>query len=252
MSVDGALGLFPPAEEEFLPLSGLQHLLFCRRQCALIHVEGIWAENRLTAEGRLLHERVESGEPEDRPGVRIRRDLVLQSSRLGLIGKADVVEFHAEDRSGEATVWRPFPIEYKRGARRAWLHDEVQLCAQAIALEDMLGLEVPRGAIYHGTSRRRRDVAFGEELREHTLGAAREFHQLIRAGCTPAATLEAKCESCSLLAVCLPKETSSEDRACRYLRRVFREHISENSTEGDREDTWDIEDVPNETGSAGN
>ena len=121
--------------DDYIPLSGLQHLAFCERQCALIHVEGIWEENRLTVEGRQLHERVDAVGDEIRAAVRIARGLPLRSDRLKLVGKADVVEFRKDG---------PFPVEYKRGARKAWRHDELQLCAQAMCLEEMLGVAVPR------------------------------------------------------------------------------------------------------------
>jgi CRISPR-associated exonuclease Cas4 len=131
-------------DDGLLPLSGLQHLLFCERQCALIHVEQIWADNALTTQGELLHEHVDLPALEQRPGVRIERAVPLRSDRLRLIGKADVVEFHAVP--SQPGRWQPFPVEYKRGRRRKWLHDEVQVCAQAMCLEEMVGVPVPRGA----------------------------------------------------------------------------------------------------------
>ena len=138
----------PEVEDALIPLSALQHQLFCPRQCALIHVEGLWAEDGATAEGRILHERVDAGRPERRPGVRIVRGLALRSLALGVSGIADVVEF-----SGRPP--RPFPVEYKRGKPKAHRADEVQLCAQAICLEEMFGGEVGEGALFYGTTRRR-------------------------------------------------------------------------------------------------
>ena len=149
------------SEDELLPLSALQHLLFCERQCALIHIEQAWSENLFTAEGRIMHERVDSGGRESRGAVRLAYGLALHSFRLGLAGKADVVEFH-RDGAGN---WQPFPVEHKRGRAKKENWDRVQLCAQAICLEEMLGTAVPAGALFYGKSRRRQDVVFDAELR---------------------------------------------------------------------------------------
>ena len=161
--------LGPAAEDALIPLSALQHYLFCPRQCALIHVEQIWAENAATAEGRLLHERADAGGGETRPGVRIARGLALRSFALGVSGKADVVEFH-DARRGERG--RPFPVEYKRGKPKSHRADEVQLCAQAICLEEMFDTSIAAGALFYGVTRRRFAVVFDEDLRA-----------LYRAGC---------------------------------------------------------------------
>ncbi len=199
------------AEAELLPLSGLQHLVFCERQCALIHLEQAWRDNALTAEGRVLHERVDSGEREGRPDVRIARGIPLRNLRLGLAGRADVVELHRE-RAGSGGVtlpgvegrWRPFPVEYKRGEPK-WIDcDRVQLCAQALCLEEMLSVRVSRGALFYGRIRRREDVSFDPLLREATEQAARRFHEIVASGQTPIVNRAPKCRSCSLLPLCLP------------------------------------------------
>lgn len=203
----------PFSEDDLLPLSALQHLLFCERQCALIHVEGLWAENRLTAEGRHLHERVDNARGETRGDRRIERGLPLRSMRLGLIGKADAVEF-LRSPSGE---WLPVPVEYKRGKPKRDASDEVQLCAQALCLEEMLGVEIPAGALFYGTTRRRQDVAFGAELRGRTEAAAARLHEIVRGGITPSAKREPKCESCSLLNLCLPEALGPRRSVARYL-----------------------------------
>lgn len=152
----------PAAEDALISLSALQHHLFCPRQCALIHVERLWAEDVATAEGRLLHERADAGGGENRPGVRVARGLALRSFALRVSGKADVVEFH---QAGPQASTRPFPVEYKRGKPKAHRADEVQLCAQAICLEEMFGTSVPEGALFYGVTRRRLAVSFDDDLR---------------------------------------------------------------------------------------
>ena len=203
-------------EDELLPLSALQHLLFCERQCALIHVEQVWAENRLTAEGRVLHERVHEAGDEARGAVRIARALRLRSLRLGLIGVADVVEFH---RQGAA--WVPFPVEFKRGKPKPDDTDRVQLCAQAMCLEEMLNEAIPAGALFYGTTRRRLDVDLDADLRSLTEQTATRLHELIAAGVTPPAVYGPKCDNCSLLHLCLP-ETAARGKSARdYLESVI-------------------------------
>lgn len=216
------------AEDDLLPLSALQHLLFCERQCALIHLEQIWVESSLTAEGRQLHERVDSGKGEARGDLHIARGLALRSLRLGLSGKADVVEMHrvageepGAELPGLAGRWRAFPVEYKRGKPKAHRADEVQLCAQALCLEEMLDAPVPAGALFYAQTRRRLDVAFDAELRRLTEDTAARLHRLIASGRTPAAVREPKCDQCSLLGVCMPDAVSRSVR--RYLAEALRQ-----------------------------
>ena len=209
------------SEDDLLPISALQHLVFCERRCALVHIEGIWQDNLFTAEGRNLHERTDAVQTESCGDTRVARSLPLRSLRLGLSGKADVVEFHRAQLGvvlpGAKGSWRLFPVEYKRGHRKHDLSFEVQLCAQAMCLEEMLETEVPAGAIFYGKSRRRQDVAFTPELRDQTERSAQRLHQLFRSGRTPAARYEKKCQSCSLMDLCLPKAVESHGRAARYL-----------------------------------
>lgn len=200
------------SEEALVPLSALQHLVFCERQCALIHVEGLWADNPLTAEGKALHEQADSGTAETRGDLRIARGLPLRNRRLGLVGRADVVEFHrvGPDEAGVCLPavtghWRPVPVEYKRGRPKPHDADRVQLCAQALCLEEMLELSIPAGALFYGKTHRREDVAFEEALRRHTEEAAARAHELITAGETPPAVLEPKCRRCSLRDLCRPE-----------------------------------------------
>ena len=171
------------SEDDLLPLSALQHLLFCERQCALIHVEGLWAENRLTVEGRHLHERPDRGDTETRGRIRTARGVALRSLRLGLIGKADVVEFYHNPATG--VLVGVLPVEYKRGRPKRDNSDRVQLCAQALCLEEMTRLSIPAGALFYGAPRRRTDVSFDQELRATTEQAARRLHEMIAGGVTP-------------------------------------------------------------------
>lgn len=187
-------------EDDLLPISALQHLLFCERQCALIHVEQLWEENLFTAEGRVLHENVDSGPDFTREGRRIVRSLSLKSLRLGLSGVADVVEFGAKGSPTDA-----FPVEYKRGRKKKENWDRVQLCAQALCLEEMLAVKVPHGAIFYGQPRRREQVTFDAALREQTESVARRLHELIASGKTPPAEPGEKCAACSLVDLCMPR-----------------------------------------------
>jgi CRISPR-associated exonuclease Cas4 len=202
------------AESDLLPLSALQHLVFCERQCALIHIEQLWAENRLTAEGRQLHERVHEQESESRGDVRIVRGLRIRSLRLGLIGVADVVEFHHQPDGAE----QPFPVEYKRGRPKPGRCDEVQLCAQAMCIEEMLATPISTGAIFYGQPRRRLEVSLCTGLRDETEALAARLHLLQQSGHTPPPVYEKKCDQCSLLALCLPKAACK--RASAYLHRA--------------------------------
>jgi CRISPR-associated exonuclease Cas4 len=226
-------------EDDLLPISAIQHLLFCERQCALIHVEQAWEENRLTAEGRILHDRVHDGGAESRRDVRTAAGVRIRSLRLGLAGQADVVELH---RTGSVTDgngrfvsvrlpsvpdwWSIFPVEYKRGKPKPDDCDKVQLCAQALCLEEMLGAVVSAGALFYGETRRRLDVEFTPDLRRETESAAARLHELVRAGVTPAAEYGKKCERCSLIDRCLPKAAGGRKSARRYVAEAIKEGLS--------------------------
>lgn len=222
------------SEDDLIPLSALQHLIFCERQAALIHLEGLWADNRLTVEGSHLHRKADTGPDESRGNIRITRSVPLRSLRLGLVGKADVVEFHRtegdpatghEPQTADlpGAGWRPFPVEYKRGRPKAHRADEVQLCAQAFCLEEMLDVVIPAGALYYGQTRRRKEVAFDDEIRAITVRAAQRMHELVRSGVTPRAIRQPKCENCSLLHLCLPAAVDPARSAMQYLERSLRE-----------------------------
>jgi CRISPR-associated exonuclease Cas4 len=219
-------------EDDLLPVSALQHLVFCERRCALIYLEGVWDENVATVEGRNLHDRTHDAGTEVRGSLRIARDLMLRSLRLGLAGKADVVEFHLLDAGepeasgvilpGASGRWQPFPVEYKRGRLRHERSYEVQVCAQALCLEEMLGAVLPSGALFYGKSARREDVAFSPELRAETEAAAQRLHALFTRGKTPTADYyKRKCRECSLVDVCLPQAGGPRRSARNYLARTM-------------------------------
>ena len=212
-------------EEDLLPISGLQHLVFCERQWGLIHIEQQWEENRLTAQGRVMHERAHELGGESRPGVRIARGLRLRSLALGLVGQADIVEFHQADRGGALEgftgLWQAYPVEYKRGRPKPTDSDEVQLCAQALCLEEMFGVAVSAGALYYGSRRRRTEVDFGESLRTRTATLARHMHELYSSGQTPPAVYQNKCDNCSLVATCMPRLLSKPPTVASYLSRAL-------------------------------
>lgn len=218
-------------EEDLLPLSGIQHLVFCERQWGLIHIERQWEENRLTAEGRVLHERAHEAGTDARPGIVTARAVRLRSLRLGLSGEADVVEFHQVDCESPAAAalagrggwWRPFPVEYKRGRPKTNVCDEVQLCAQALCLEEMMGVSINCGALFYGTNRRRTEIRFDGGLRAHTEGLAARMHELYAQGVTPQGAYAKKCDSCSLYERCQPRTSGRPGAVARYLARALRE-----------------------------
>ncbi len=208
------------ADSDLIALSALQHHLFCSRQCALIHVEQAWSENALTAEGRLLHERTSEPGHEVRRGVRVATAMPLVSRRLGVSGIADLVELHPIDGGG----WQPLPVEYKRGKPKSYRADEVQLCAQGIALEEMFGLPVPEGVLFYGETRRRTDIAFDSGLRQLTADVAAEARAMIASGTTPPAIYDrAKCRACSLAELCRPKAFEKSRPVAIWLGRQIDE-----------------------------
>jgi CRISPR-associated exonuclease Cas4 len=206
-------------EDDLIMISALQHYIFCPRQCALIHTEQAWAESRLTAEGRIMHEKVHEAGNESRGDVRIARGVPLRSLRLGLVGMADAVEFHRVSKD----FWQPFPVEYKRGKPKPDHSDMIQLCAQAACLEEMMNVEVPKGALYYGRTHRRHDVVFDEALRAELEKTAMAVRELLATGLTPEPVYAKRCENCSLVAECLPKTIARHKSAKRYLSGVIKE-----------------------------
>ena len=202
-----------------VPISALQHYLYCDRQCALIHVERIWQENRHTAEGRVLHERADRYGREQRRGVHTAMALPLAHESLGLSGYADIVEFEHSNADDPVR-----PIEYKRGRPKAHRADEVQLCAQALCLEDMLDCGIDAGALFYGQTKRRKDVAFDAELRGLTIQIINETRALLSAGRTPRAVYESrKCDRCSLIDYCHPQALSAHRPVADWLATVMGE-----------------------------
>lgn len=206
--------------DDYPPLSALNHLLFCPRRCALIHVEGVWRESAATIEGSHAHRRTHTESEEGLTAdVRTVRALWIVSHRLRLAGVADVVEFRRDPAGGPDV---PHPVETKRGRRRRrWDNDDVQLCAQALCLEEMLGVAVPSGAVFSVKSRRRRVVPFDAALRAATENAARRLHELLAAGRTPPPVPHPKCRQCSLNALCLPDLVADAGVYRRAARSLF-------------------------------
>ncbi len=222
-------------ENDYIQLSALQHYLFCPRQCGFIHIEQVWAENVLTAMGRLMHEKAHDTKYEKRANTITARGLRLFSKELGLSGQTDIVEFHKSESTESCSLpgfsgrWSVFPVEYKRGRPKRDHSDEVQLCAQAICLEEMLDTRIPEGAIFYGKNRRRHLVMFSEELRTLTEDTAQKIHEMFRTGKTPKEKYSKKCDSCSLIEQCLPKKTGAGAQASKYIKRMAGQFYEKNA-----------------------
>ncbi len=198
------------AEEDFLMLSGIQHFAFCRRQWAIIHIEQQWADNYRTTSGELMHKKAhDEGSFEKRGNLLTVRGMRISSRKLGLSGQCDVVEFRQDEAGislfGYDGRWSPIPIEYKRGTPKENNADELQLCAQAICLEEMFQTAIPEGYLYYGENRRRTPVRFTEGLRDEVTETAKEMHNLFQRGYTPNVKPSKKCKACSLNDLCVPK-----------------------------------------------
>ena len=204
------------------PLSALNDLLFCERRCALHRIENIWVDNSYTIEGTHAHRRADLNVEWKSAAGREVHGLLLKSDRLRLTGKADVVEFHHRPDGCEV----PYPVEYKRGKRRRWDNNDVQLCAQALCLEEMLRVEIPAGAIFHVQSKRRQEIVFTPDLRQRTEAAARRLHELLAAGVTPPPVLKARCRGCSLLDLCLPKLLTAPRAIAAYQQALFAKELA--------------------------
>ena len=215
-------------EEDLLPLSGIQHFAFCRRQWALIHLEQQWQENLRTVEGSLLHQRAHDASLRERRGdLLILRSLSVVSHTLGLSGQCDVVEFYASSKGvplhGEEGLWLPFPVEYKRGRPIAHQADELQICAQAMCLEEMYHTAIPEGAIFYLSSHRRQIVELDASLRQLVWETAKELHRIRSTLTVPAARYSPRCNRCSLREYCMPGTKQSARTYCEQLAQEARE-----------------------------
>jgi CRISPR-associated exonuclease Cas4 len=207
------------SEDDLIPLSSLQHYAFCRRQCALIHIEQIWRENIYTMEGRILHQKVHSGRTENRKKIKTMFGMPVRSLKLGLSGKIDTVDL-CED--GSIRI-----VEMKRGRPKTKGMDEIQLCAQAMCLEEMLCVTILDGFLFYGKTRRRKSVLFSPELRQCTSELAHEVHAFIDKGITPHPEPDDKCPRCSLVELCLPEPLSRPKNIEKYVARSLRSHAEE-------------------------
>jgi CRISPR-associated exonuclease Cas4 len=213
-----------PEGDDLVPLSALNAFLYCERRAALRHLDALYVHNEHTRRGDLLHKRVDKAGVERRPGVRTERGLWIASRRHKLYGRADLVEFRRDptDTGRRRRLPEvPFPIEYKRGRHRKWDNDDVQLCAQALCLEEMLGRAVPEGAVFHAKSQKRRLVPFTEGLRAETETAIARLHALLAAGVIPPALIKPQCRGCSLHGHCLPKAFAHPTRADALRQGLF-------------------------------
>ena len=210
-----------PNDTDPIPLSALNQWSYCPRRCCLIHMEGEFTDNIHTARGTAEHKRADDIRQETQSGLRVETALPVWSDRLGLVGKCDVVEFLS---GGTA-----YPVEYKHGARKKWINDDIQLAAQALCLEEMFGVPVERGAVFHAASKRRREVEFTPELRKLTEEAVGELRQLLASERMPPAVFKPACEECSLYEICLPKATCEHGRAGRLAEQLFQTQMSDES-----------------------
>lgn len=215
-------GLIMP--ENYPMLSALQHLDFCPRQCALIHVEKQWAENPLTIQGEQLHEKVDSGFNESRKELYLARTLRIISHEYQIAGVADMVEFRQSEDGvclpNKFGLWKACPVEYKRGKSKIVDADRIQLCAQALCLEEMLGCQISQAAIYYGLTKTREWVDLDTTLRDKTKSTISELHELIRLGKTPTAIYDSKCKSCSMIELCQPKSLDNT-KATKIYKSLF-------------------------------
>jgi CRISPR-associated exonuclease Cas4 len=218
------------SEDELIPISALQHYVFCPRQCALIHIEQVWRENELTAKGRVFHERAHASATESRGDLVVSRGVRLRSLEYGLIGQADILEFHRTSGdgiilAGRKGQWRPALVEYKRGRPKGGSCDEVQLCGQALCLEEMFKLQISSGALFYGEPRRREDVEFTVALRQLTASTIRAVRDLLHAGILPTGTYDPKCKSCSLIDECQPRLAEGKRSGAEYLQQRIRDAL---------------------------
>jgi|ADurb_Gel_03_Slu_FD_contig_21_4314467_length_1253_multi_6_in_0_out_0_2 CRISPR-associated exonuclease Cas4 len=220
------------SDEDLLLISGLQHVAFCEKQWALIHMEQEWEENPLTIDGKHLHEFVHEQNRESRGTIRTVTSMRLRSLNLGLYGIADMVEFHRDSSGVEikniannGERWIPYPVEYKRGRKRYDLADEIQLCAQALCLEEMLEVRISQGAIYYGQPRRRVVINFSIEIKNEVYRLCSKARRLFEGVCAPQYNTGAHCKNCSLFNVCMPNLTLT-DKSAIYVKNALKDILS--------------------------
>ena len=214
-------------EEDYLMISGLEHFAFCRRQWALIHIEQQWAENSRTVDGAILHEKAHNPDLREKRGeLMITRGIRVFSAELGISGECDVLEFHKSDNGislqGYEGLWQPYPVEYKRGTPATGEGNALQLCAQAMCLEEMLGCEIKDGALFYGEIRRRDNVQFTEELRQRVKDYLKEMHDYYKREYTPKVKTGKSCNACSLKEICVPKLSKAKSVKA-YLQKKMEE-----------------------------
>lgn len=216
--------MFPPGEhtmfteEDFIQISALQHYVFCPRQCALIHVEDAWHENVFTTRGNILHEKVDTDTYETRGTTKTVRGLRIHSFRLGIVGRCDVVEFRPS-KTAPATE-EVLPVEFKAGEPKEDVSDKVQLCAQALCLEEMMNLSIKCGAFFYGKIRRRNQVEIDQSLRETTESIIASVRQIVATRKIPEAKYSVKCRNCSLEGMCMPK-AMNESKLESYMKALY-------------------------------
>ncbi len=214
-------------DDNYLPISALQHYAFCPRQCALIHVERQWQENVLTARGRIEHERVHDGYKDYRRGRRQLSGLYVRSEKMRMQGQLDVLELELLDAEAEDNLtlfglkgqWDIYPVEFKHGEPKKNDCDRIQLCAQALCVEEMTGLAITSASLFYHRIRRREDVSLDESLRQKTVRVAEEFHAMFDSGFTPAPVYGSWCRSCSMMEICMPKKMRK--RTSNYRQLLF-------------------------------
>jgi len=215
-------------EDDYLKLSGIQHFLFCRRQWALIHIEGVWQDNSLTAEGHIVHERVHDTKlSEIRNGLLTIRGMSVKSEKLGISGQCDAVEFYKDSNgiklNGHEGLWSLMPVEYKHGSAKKGDYDRAQLALQAICLEEMFCIPVTKGYLFYNETRRRECVEIDSELRSTVLDAVKEMRDYFSKGHTPNVKVSKKCSNCSLYNLCLPEITDKGESVDQYIRKYINE-----------------------------
>ena len=214
-------------EDDFLQLSGIQHFFFCRRQWGLIHIENKWQENERTVDGRFFHENAHNSLSNEKRGdIIISRGMYIHSRKLGLTGQCDIVEFYKSKDGvgiyGYEDLWLPYPVEYKRGRKKPDITDCVQVCAQAMCLEEMYCCSIREGAIFYGENCRRQIVDINEEIREKVTVAVNEMHALYKKGHTPRVKRKKVCEACSLEEQCMPQIMDKES-VSKYINRMVKD-----------------------------